>query len=121
MRVLLAPDGFGGTLTPLQAATAMAAGWRVASPQDELDLAPLSDGGPGLLDVLAAALPGAVRHPVTVEDPLARPVQAAVLLDGTTAYVEAAAAGRVTMEGSCARARWAGRRLAPAAPAGPPP
>ena len=92
MRVLLAPDGFGGTLSGAQAAAAMAAGWRRASPLDELDLAPLSDGGPGLLDVLAAALPSAVLHAVTVEDPLARPVQAAVLLDGTTAYVEAAAA-----------------------------
>jgi glycerate kinase len=92
MRVLIAPDGFGGTLTPAQAAAALARGWREAVPSDQLDLAPMSDGGPGLLDVLSAALPGAVRRPVTVQDPLARPVEAAVLLDGTTAYVEAAAA-----------------------------
>jgi len=92
MRVLIAPDGFGGTLSPAQAAAAIADGWQEVAPHDDLDLAPLSDGGPGLLDVLAAALPQAVRHPVTVEDPLARPVQAAVLMDGTTAYVEAAAA-----------------------------
>ena len=92
MRVLIAPDGFGGTLTGPQAAAAIAAGWRAIAPQDELDLAPLSDGGPGLLEVLATALPQAVRHPATVEDPLGRPVEAAVLLDRTTAYVEAAAA-----------------------------
>jgi glycerate kinase len=92
MRVLIAPDGFGGTLTGAQAAAALAAGWRDAAPHDELDLAPLSDGGPGLLEVLATALPQAVRHPATVEDPLGRPVEAAVLMDGTTAYVEAAAA-----------------------------
>ncbi|MCW2678721.1 MAG: glycerate kinase [Frankiales bacterium] len=92
MRVLIAPDGFGGTLSGAQAAQAMARGWRAAAPDDELVLAPLSDGGPGLLDVLAAALPDAVRHPLVVEDPLARPVEAAVLLDGTTAYVEAASA-----------------------------
>lgn len=92
MRVLIAPDGFGGTLTPAQAAAAIAAGWAAAAPGDELDLAPLSDGGPGLLEVLAAALPAAVLHPVGVEDPLARPTPAAVLLDGSTAYVEAAAA-----------------------------
>ena len=89
MRVLLAPDSFGGTLSAAEAAAAMAAGWASA---DELDLAPLSDGGPGLVDVLAAALPSAVRHVITVEDPLARPVDAAFLVDGTTAYVEAAAA-----------------------------
>lgn len=92
MRVLLAPDGFGGTLTSAQAAAALASGWRSGAPGDELDLAPMSDGGPGLLDVLATALPEAVRHPVTVEGPLARPVEAEVLLNGTTAYVEAASA-----------------------------
>ncbi|HUR13085.1 MAG TPA: glycerate kinase [Mycobacteriales bacterium] len=87
VRVLLAPDSFGGTLTALQAADALAAGWRAARPGDELVLQPLSDGGPGFLD----ALPG-TRIAVLVEDPLARPTLAAYLLDGTTAYVEAAQA-----------------------------
>jgi len=92
MRVLIAPDGFGGTLTPAAAAAAIADGWARAAPADALDLAPLSDGGPGLLEVLSVALPDAVLVAVTVEDPLARPVAAAFLLDGRTAYVEAAAA-----------------------------
>lgn len=92
MRVLIAPDGFGGTLSPAAAAAAMAEGWRAAAPGDHLDVAPLSDGGPGFVDVLAAALPTAVRRVEVVEDPLARPVEAAWLLDGGTAYVESAAA-----------------------------
>lgn len=92
MRVLIAPDGFGGTLSGAQAAAAMAQGWRTAAPLDELDLAPLSDGGPGLVDVLATALPDAVRQPVEVQDPLGRPVVATVLLHGSTVYVEAAQA-----------------------------
>ena len=92
MQVLIAPDGFGGTLSPAQAAAAIATGWRSGAPGDVLDVAPLSDGGPGLLEVLAAALPHAVRHPLTVEDPLARPVEASILMDVTTAYVEAAGA-----------------------------
>ena len=92
MRVLLAPDGFGGTLSPAAAASAMAAGWRTGAPGDVLDLAPLSDGGPGFLEVLAAALPDAVLHDFSVDDPLARPVSASVLLHGSTAYVESAAA-----------------------------
>lgn len=92
MRVLIAPDGFGGTLSGAQAAEAMAAGWQAAAPRDALDLAPLSDGGPGFVDVLAAALPDAARRPVVVQDPLGRPVDAAVLLEGATAYVEAAQA-----------------------------
>ncbi len=92
MRVLIAPDGFGGTLTPAEAAAAIAAGWRVAAPRDELDLAPMSDGGPGFVEVLSAALPDAVRRVVQVEDPLARPVRAEWLLDGATAYLESAQA-----------------------------
>lgn len=87
VRVLLAPDSFGGTLTAAEAAEALARGWRVARPDDDLVLQPLSDGGPGFLD----ALPG-TRVTALVEDPLARPTLATYLLDGTTAYVEAAQA-----------------------------
>ena len=38
MRVLFAPDSFGGTLTAVEAATAMAEGWRRRAPDDELVL-----------------------------------------------------------------------------------
>jgi glycerate kinase len=92
VRVLIAPDGFGGTLSGAQAAAAMAQGWAGAAPGDELDLAPMSDGGPGLVEVLAAALPHAQVRRTAVQDPLGRPVGAAFLLDGATAYVEAAQA-----------------------------
>ncbi len=92
MRVLIAPDGFGGTLSPVEAAEAIAAGWRTAAPDDDLDLAPLSDGGPGFVEVLAAARPGAIRRAVRVQDALGRPVRAELLLDGATAYVESASA-----------------------------
>ncbi|MCU1592273.1 MAG: Glycerate kinase [Frankiales bacterium] len=88
----MAPDSFGGTLTAVEAAQAIAAGWRAAAPRDGLDLAPLSDGGTGFVDVLAAALPKAKRVTITVQDPLGRPVPASYLVDGTTAYVESAQA-----------------------------
>ena len=95
MRVLIAPDCFAGTLSASQAAEAMARGWRSGAPQDVLTLAPLSDGGLGFLDVLSGAL-GGTAVPVTVADPLGRPVPAMVLLvdaGGTrTAYVESAQA-----------------------------
>lgn len=90
--MLIAPDGFGGTLSPAEAGAAMAVGWRSAAPQDEVDVAPLSDGGPGLIEVLAAALPRSTLLTVAVEDPLGRPVQAELLVDGETAYVESAQA-----------------------------
>jgi glycerate 2-kinase len=92
VRVVIAPDSFGGTLTAVEAAQAIARGWRTAAPGDALALLPLSDGGPGFVDVLAAALPGSEVRTVVVEDPLARPVEARWLLDGGVAYVESAAA-----------------------------
>ncbi len=88
----MAPDEFGGTLSAVEAARAIAAGWSVAAPGDRIDQVPLSDGGPGFVDVLAAALPSARKVTVQVEGPLARPVEATFLLDGTTAYVESAQA-----------------------------
>src|SRR5687767_11109657 len=91
MRVLVAPDKFAGTLSAIQAASAIAEGWRTHAPADTLDLAPMADGGPGFLDVLHAALGGELL-PVTVRGPQGRPVPASVLVQGGTAYVEAAQA-----------------------------
>lgn len=114
MRVLLAPDGFPGLLSAAQAAEALAQGWRRGAPRDELTLVPLSDGGPGFLDVLVRALPAAALLPVTVRDPLGRAVPAAVLLDRATgtAYVESAQAAGLHLlpagEGDRAEASTAG-------------
>src|SRR4051812_6574617 len=92
MRVLVCPDSFTGTLSAPDAARAIAAGWRQAAPDDELTLAPLSDGGPGFVDVVQAALGGTLLA-VTVTGPLGDPGPATVLLapDGT-AYLESAQA-----------------------------
>lgn len=96
MRVLICPDAFPGLLTAVQAAEAIASGWRERAPHDELTLAPLSDGGPGFLHVVQEAQ-GGIAVAVTVSDPLGRDVPAQVLLvdEGggcRTAYVEAAQA-----------------------------
>ena len=91
MRVLVAPDKFAGTLTAVEAAEAIAAGWARRAPDDVLDLAPMSDGGPGFVDVLHAALGGdLLAH--TVRGPFGEPVPATVLVAGGTAYVESAQA-----------------------------
>ncbi|QQS00857.1 MAG: glycerate kinase [Austwickia sp.] len=96
MRVLICPQRFGGTLTAVQAAEAIATGWRSRSPHDDLVLAPISGGGAGFLDVLAKAVDGGITVAATVSDPLGRDVPAAVLLVAeagvTTAYIEAAQA-----------------------------
>lgn len=99
MRVLIAPDKFAGTLSAVQAAEAIAAGWRRRAPGDELDLAPMADGGPGFVDVLHAALGGELSA-VTVAGPHGAPVPAVVLRVGETAYVESAqAAGLDLVDG----------------------
>jgi glycerate 2-kinase len=91
MRVLIAPDKFAGTLTAVEAAEAIAAGWRRHAPDDALDLAPMADGGPGFVDVLHAALGGELLA-VTVRGPWGDPVHATLLRVGDTAYVESAQA-----------------------------
>ena len=55
-KVLVAPDKFKGTLTALQAAEAIAAGWRKARPADELILLPISDGGDGFGEIISGLL-----------------------------------------------------------------
>lgn len=91
MRVVVAPDKFAGTLTAVEAAAAIREGWLRQAPGDEVALVPLSDGGPGFLDVVHAALGGRL-HAVTVPDPYGDPVPAAFLRVGATAYVEIAQA-----------------------------
>lgn len=99
MRVLVAPDKFAGTLTAVEAAEAIAAGWRRQAPDDELDLAPMADGGPGFVDVLHAALGGEL-HAVTVSGPFGTPSPATLLLVGETAYVESAQACGLHLTGA---------------------
>ena len=91
MRVVVAPDSFGGTLSATAAAEAISKGWRRALPDAAVDLLPLADGGTGFVEVLHAGL-GGILHEVQVTGPFGEPVDAAWLQVGETAYVESAAA-----------------------------
>jgi glycerate kinase len=91
MRVVVAPDKFAGTLSAPEAAAAIATGWRRRVPDAEVDEVPMSDGGPGFVDVLHAALGGDLVA-VTVPDAYGDPVPATILRVGETAYVECAQA-----------------------------
>ncbi len=91
MRVLVAPDSFGGTLSAPEAARAIVAGWHDHAPDDELTTAPMADGGPGFVDVLHEALGGDLQMQ-TVSGPLGDAVPLAWLLVEETAYVESAQA-----------------------------
>jgi glycerate 2-kinase len=92
MRVVVAPDSFGGTLRADEVAAAFAAGWHEVSPGDDLVLVPLSDGGPGLVATLGAAVADSEAIPVDCSGPTGRSLVADVLRVGSTVYVESAAA-----------------------------
>jgi glycerate kinase len=91
--VLFAPDSFKGSLTSVQVARALAAGWSRGRPGDRLSLAPLADGGEGTLVAIDAA-GGWEWQEAEVADPLGRPIRARWLrsADGLRAVVEMAEA-----------------------------
>ncbi|MFU8841889.1 MAG: glycerate kinase [Nitriliruptoraceae bacterium] len=93
MRILIAPDGFKGTLDAATAADAIAEGWRAARPDDDLVLLPLSDGGDGLAAVLAGPDDRWTEHEVV--GPTGRPVTARLLhrSDGLAVVESAQACG----------------------------
>ncbi|BBY09119.1 hypothetical protein MNVI_44370 [Mycobacterium noviomagense] len=92
LRLLIAPDSFGETLTAVQAAAAIATGWSRVRPADHLTIAPQSDGGPGFVAVLAGRV-GELRR-VRVCGPLDVESDADWVFDAesATAYLESAQA-----------------------------
>jgi glycerate 2-kinase len=93
VRVVVAPDGFKGTLTAPEAAAAIAAGWRRGRPDDEVVLRPLADGGDSLCEVVVT--PQDRWEAVEVVGPLGRPVTARFVLrpDGSAVIASASACG----------------------------
>ena len=95
LRVVIAPDSFGGALDSVAAADAIARGWASARPDDEVIRIPMADGGEGTLAAIAAGMGDAAdRRAVATVDPLGRPIQAdwLALDDGAAAFIELAAA-----------------------------
>ena len=52
VRVLIAPDSFGSSLTADEASETIAGAWRAVAPDDEVLTCPLSEGGPGFVATL---------------------------------------------------------------------
>jgi glycerate 2-kinase len=92
LRLLIAPDSYGDSLTAVEAAAAIAAGWNRERPGDRFTIAPQSDGGPGFVEVLASR--SGERRQLEVSGPLDDDVQAEWVLDpeSATAYLESAQA-----------------------------
>ena len=102
LTVLIAPDSFKGSLTSVEVARALAAGWSRARPGDEILLAPLADGGEGTLVAIEAA-GGWTWRADDATDPIGRAISARWLqsADGARAVVElAAASGLSRLAGS---------------------
>jgi glycerate kinase len=95
LRVVVAPDSFGGALDSVAAAAAIARGWASIRPDDTILQIPMADGGEGTLTAIAAANGEQVTRQVCATvDPLGRPVEAAWLAmdTGRSAFVEMAEA-----------------------------
>ncbi len=98
LHLLIAPDSFKGSLTSVEVARAIAAGWLRARPVDSVRLAPLADGGEGTLVAVEAAGGWSWRE-ADAHDPLGRPGRAGWLArdDGTAAFVEMATASGLSL------------------------
>ncbi len=98
IRVVVAPNALKGSLSPFEAASAIARGVRAADPHAEIVSLPIADGGDGTSAVLRAARNGVSRETI-VADPLGRPVRASfALLDGgRTAVLDVATASGLAL------------------------
>lgn len=90
-KILIAPDSFKGSATSAQVAKALADGWKISRPQDEITIAPFADGGEGTLDCIESVTSGTVRIPITVQGATGIEHQSSWLLVGSdTAVIEMA-------------------------------
>lgn len=95
LRVVIAPDSFGGALDSVGVTDAIAEGWLNVRSTDAVVRRPMADGGEGTLAAVAAALDDRAERRVTsTVDALGRPIEAEWLQvdDGRGAFIEMAAA-----------------------------
>ncbi len=93
MKIVIAPDSYKESLSALEVAQAIEAGFREVFPHADYVLVPVADGGEGTVDAMVAATQGR-RLELDVSGPLGDTVQAFYGLsgDGQTAVIEMAAA-----------------------------
>lgn len=100
MRILIAPDSFKGTFSAAEVARAIADGVRAAGARAKQ--MPVADGGEGTEEILGAALGASRIHAQTV-GPWREPISASYSLDGSTAYLNLAAASGLNVPSSTLR------------------
>jgi len=98
MKIIIAPQGFKGGISGLEAARAIECGVLAAAPDTDTILLPVADGGDGTLHALVDATDGEV-FTSTVTGPINTQVEAqwGVMGDGQTAVIEMARASGLAM------------------------
>lgn len=98
MKIVIAMDSLKGSLSSLQAGTAVREGILRADPSARVEVRPLADGGEGTVEALVSGMGGTLHH-VTVTGPMGAPVDCAygILPDGKTAVVEMSGAAGLTL------------------------
>ncbi|MBB5191045.1 glycerate kinase [Silvimonas terrae] len=98
MKIVIAPDSYKESLTALEVAEHIEAGFREVFPAAQYVKVPMADGGEGTVQAMIEATQGQ-RIAVTVTGPLGQPVPAFYGLtgDGHTAVIEMAAASGLAL------------------------
>ena len=98
MKIVVAPDSFKGSVSALEAASAMEQGLRRVFPDAIIEKIPMADGGEGTVQSLVDATGGHI-HTRRVVAPLENEVDAqfGILSDGETAAIEMASASGLTL------------------------
>ncbi|WP_433639183.1 glycerate kinase [Kluyvera georgiana] len=93
MKIVIAPDSYKESLSALEVASAIEAGFREIYPDAEYVKLPVADGGEGTVEAMVAATQGRVVQ-VEVTGPLGEPVQGFYGISGDEccAFIEMAAA-----------------------------
>jgi glycerate kinase len=107
MKIVIAPDSYKESLTALEVATAIEAGFREVFPDAEYLKLAMADGGEGTVATMVAATGGTTVE-VVVTGPLGEPVAACFGLtgDGKTAIIEMAAASGLALVAPALRNPW---------------
>lgn len=98
MKIVIAPDGFKGSLSARAVCEAVAAGLKQADPEVEVVEVPIADGGDGTTEVLVEGTQGRLVEQMVI-GPLGMPVQAVfgILGDARTAIIEMATASGLAL------------------------
>jgi glycerate 2-kinase len=98
LKIVIAPDSFKGSLTAMEAATAIDRGVKNAYPLADTSLIPMADGGEGTLETLVDATNGFTKQ-VQVKGPIGDKVEATygILGDNKTCIIEMASASGIVL------------------------